>query len=100
MNNLQCFAEQFVSSTRRYLFVRPEDGVLIMRPNKVHHLNPTAAAMLHALYSAETVDVAAVVAQTAAHYNVEPAQVEAELRWQFWKRFSLVGFVGAGCAIT
>jgi outer membrane protein assembly factor BamA len=26
------------------------------------------------------------------------AQVEAELRWQFWKRFSLVGFAGAGAA--
>jgi hypothetical protein len=28
----------------------------------------------------------------------EVAQVEAELRWQFWKRFSLVGFVGGGSA--
>ncbi len=28
----------------------------------------------------------------------EVAQVEAELRWQFWKRFSLVGFVGGGTA--
>ena len=26
------------------------------------------------------------------------AQVEAELRWQFWQRFSLVGFAGAGAA--
>jgi outer membrane protein assembly factor BamA len=26
------------------------------------------------------------------------AQVEAELRWQFWQRFSLVGFVGSGAA--
>jgi hypothetical protein len=26
------------------------------------------------------------------------AKVEAELRWQFWKRFSLVGFGGAGTA--
>ena len=26
------------------------------------------------------------------------AQVEAELRWQFWKRFSLVGFAGFGGA--
>lgn len=25
-------------------------------------------------------------------------QVEAELRWQFWQRFSLVGFAGAGVA--
>lgn len=24
------------------------------------------------------------------------AQVEAELRWQFWERFSLIGFAGAG----
>ncbi|HEY7363099.1 MAG TPA: hypothetical protein VIE37_03250 [Methylomirabilota bacterium] len=28
----------------------------------------------------------------------EVAQVEAELRWQFWKRFSLVGFAGLGTA--
>jgi outer membrane protein assembly factor BamA len=28
----------------------------------------------------------------------EMAQLEAELRWQFWKRFSLIGFVGAGAA--
>jgi outer membrane protein assembly factor BamA len=28
----------------------------------------------------------------------EVAQIEAELRWQFWKRFSLVGFVGGGAA--
>jgi len=26
------------------------------------------------------------------------AQLEAELRWQFWKRFSLVGFAGGGAA--
>jgi hypothetical protein len=26
------------------------------------------------------------------------AQVEAELRWQFWQRFSLVGFAGTGVA--
>ncbi|MFZ5570239.1 MAG: BamA/TamA family outer membrane protein [Thermodesulfobacteriota bacterium] len=28
----------------------------------------------------------------------EAAQIEAELRWQFWKRFSLVGFSGCGAA--
>jgi hypothetical protein len=26
------------------------------------------------------------------------AQIEAELRWQFWKRFSIVGFIGSGSA--
>jgi len=28
----------------------------------------------------------------------ETAQIEAELRWQFWKRFSVVGFAGGGAA--
>jgi len=28
----------------------------------------------------------------------EVGQIEAELRWQFWKRFSLVSFLGAGAA--
>jgi outer membrane protein assembly factor BamA len=28
----------------------------------------------------------------------ETAQIEAEVRWQFWKRYSLVGFVGGGAA--
>ena len=28
----------------------------------------------------------------------EVAQVEAELRWQFWGRFSVLGFVGCGSA--
>jgi outer membrane protein assembly factor BamA len=28
----------------------------------------------------------------------EAAQIETELRWQCWKRFSLVGFVGGGAA--
>jgi len=30
----------------------------------------------------------------------QTAEVEAELRWQFWKRFSLVGFGGVGGAWT
>jgi hypothetical protein len=28
----------------------------------------------------------------------EAAEIEAELRWQLWKRFSLIGFAGAGAA--
>jgi outer membrane translocation and assembly module TamA len=30
----------------------------------------------------------------------EMAQVEGEVRWQFWKRFSAVGFAGTGAAWT
>src|SRR5512137_21618 len=77
--SLQSFAEQFVASTRRYLFVRPEDGVLILRPNKIHHLNSTAADMLYALYAGEVVDIEAVVSRVASRYHVPAAQVEADL---------------------
>jgi len=37
-------------------------------------------------------------APTLRYQGEEIAQIEAELRWQFWKRFSLVGFVGGGAA--
>jgi outer membrane protein assembly factor BamA len=37
-------------------------------------------------------------APTLRYQGEEVAQIEAELRWQFWKRFSLVGFVGGGAA--
>ena len=37
-------------------------------------------------------------APTLRYQGEEVAQIETELRWQFWKRFSLVGFVGGGVA--
>ena len=37
-------------------------------------------------------------APTLRYQGDEVAQVEAELRWQFWRRFSVVGFVGVGAA--
>lgn len=76
---LQNFASQFVESTRRYLFVRPEDGVLILRPNKVHHLNSTAAEMLARLYSQPQVDLQLVVNGLASQYNVAPQQIAGDL---------------------
>jgi len=58
---------------------RSEDRLLILRPNKIHHLNRTATEMLSALYAQETPDVNAVVRQTAARYGVPEAQIEADL---------------------
>jgi radical SAM protein with 4Fe4S-binding SPASM domain len=79
MANLQDFAAQFITSTRDYVFVRPEDKLLILRPNKIHHLNRIATEMLTALYAQETPDVAAVVRETATRYGVPRTQVEADL---------------------
>ena len=79
MDQLQAFATEFIASTREYVFIRPEDRLLILRPNKIHHLNRTATEMLSALYAQETPDVNAVVRQTAARYGVPEAQIEADL---------------------
>ena len=77
--DLQEFATEFITSTRDYVFIRPEDRLLILRPNKIHHLNRTAAEMLTALYAQETPDAAAVVHRTAARYGIPAERVEADL---------------------
>ncbi len=79
VNRLQQFAASFVESTRDYVFIRPEDSLLILRPNRVHHLNATATAMLHALYNQEAVDVAALVRQMAIRYRTPEAQIAQDL---------------------
>ncbi len=77
--HLQAFAAEFIASTRDYVFIRPEDNLLILRPNKIHHLNRTATEMLATLYAQETPDVEGIVAATAARYGVPQAQVAADL---------------------
>ena len=79
LRHLQEFAAEFVNSTRDFVFVRSQDQLLILRPNKIHHLNRTATEMLSALYAQETPDAAAVVGQTAEKYDVPPSQIEADL---------------------
>jgi radical SAM protein with 4Fe4S-binding SPASM domain len=80
MTDLQAFAEQMIASTRGYVFIRPEDRLMIMRPNKTHHLNATACDLLQRLYDQETVDTAQVVADVAAAYGVPPERVAEDLR--------------------
>jgi radical SAM protein with 4Fe4S-binding SPASM domain len=79
MQELQDFATRFVASTRDYLFIRPEDHLLILRPNRIHHLNQTAVEMLLALYSQRSPDVISVVNSTATRYGVPAPQVAADL---------------------
>lgn len=78
-DKLQHFASSFVESTREYVFVRQEDNLLILRPNRVHHLNPTATSMLHTLYNQKQVDVAALVGQMAIRYRVTEDQIVQDL---------------------
>jgi radical SAM protein with 4Fe4S-binding SPASM domain len=78
-DRLQEFASAFVESTRDYVFVRPEDNLLILRPNRVQFLNRTATDMLHTLYNQQPVDVVTLVARMADRYRVPEAQIEQDL---------------------
>jgi radical SAM protein with 4Fe4S-binding SPASM domain len=96
-DRLRQFASAFVESTRDHVFVRPEDNLLILRPNRVQYLNKTGTEMLHALYSQETVDVMALVAQVAGKYGVPETQVEEDLD-KLLRSLALLLKDKAGCA--
>ena len=78
--DLQAFAAELVRQTRDYIYIRPEDGLFILRPNRVHHLNKTATAMLSKLYAnGSAPDVDAVVRDVAAEYHADPERVRGDL---------------------
>ena len=79
MDKLQEFASQLVATTREHVFIRPEDGLLILRPNRTQYLNDTAVEMLTKLYAQEIVDAPAVVRDVAAKYDVDEQTVAKDL---------------------
>jgi hypothetical protein len=99
-DRLQQFAESFVASTREHIFIRPEDRLLILRPNKVYHLNATAVELLSALYGAQHVDVAALARDFAARYQTTSEQIEHDLEALLDSvRWLLKGQPGYGAAV-
>ena len=95
--DIQQFAATFVDSTRSYIFIRPEDNLLILRPNQVHNLNDSAVEMLHALYSQPQVDVAAVLTMMSERYGVPQEQLAKDLE-ALLQSLSLLLQGKAGCA--
>jgi len=78
--DLQRFTAELVNSTRSYIYIRPEDGLIILRPNRLHHLNETATFMLHMLYSQEKPDAQAVISAVAQRYHVDEERVRQDLQ--------------------
>jgi radical SAM protein with 4Fe4S-binding SPASM domain len=76
---LQQFATSFVESTRDYIFVRPEDNLIILRPNRVHYLNETATVMLKRLYDERLLDVNKMVTELAERYGVPPERIVEDM---------------------
>ncbi len=80
MTDLQAFATELVAQTKEYIYIRPEDGLFIMRPNRVHHLNKTAVAMLTQLYdNGGAPDVDRVIREVATQYDVDEERVRGDL---------------------
>jgi radical SAM protein with 4Fe4S-binding SPASM domain len=78
--DLQRFASELVHGTREYIYIRPEDGLIILRPNRLHHLNRTATEMLGLLYrDPDGPDVEGIVATIAQEYGIEPERVRQDL---------------------
>jgi radical SAM protein with 4Fe4S-binding SPASM domain len=99
-DHLQQFAESFVAGTREHIFIRPEDRLLILRPNKVYHLNPTAVEMLGTLYGAQPVNVDAFTRNFAARYQTTAEQVARDLEALLDSvRWMLKGHPGYGAAV-
>jgi radical SAM protein with 4Fe4S-binding SPASM domain len=64
-------AWELVDNSREYVWIRPEDGLIILRPNRLHYLNATAVEMLDMLYGdPQGPDAHRVVAHMAARYGV------------------------------
>ncbi|MHB9031606.1 MAG: PqqD family peptide modification chaperone [Anaerolineae bacterium] len=78
--DLQRFASELVQATRDYIYIRPEDGLIILRPNRIHHLNPMATLMLQRLYSPEEVQVDALVTEIAQKYHTTEERVRTDLQ--------------------
>ncbi len=43
--------DSYVDSTREILYLRPDDMLLIIRPNKIYHINSTGFEILNGLYA-------------------------------------------------
>jgi radical SAM protein with 4Fe4S-binding SPASM domain len=79
-SNLQHFATEFVNATRERIYIRPEDGLIILRPNRLHHLNKTALLMLEMLYNqSEGPDVEAVVDHVAQRYQTDKKRIRQDM---------------------
>ena len=46
----------FIDEVRDFFFVRPQDNLLILRPNKIMHLNETGMRMLKKLFDSESIE--------------------------------------------
>lgn len=70
--------EQFIESTRDVIYMRGVDKLLIIRPNKIQHINQTAFEMLDLLYHKHKT-VEEVINTIAVKYKITDTRVGQDL---------------------
>jgi len=70
--------QQFVRETRDVIHLRKEDRLLIIRPNKLHHCNETAFALLNGLYN-EGKTAESIISEISTRYQIAPEKLQTDL---------------------
>lgn len=78
-NRLEKFVHDFIESTRDHVWIRPEDQLIILRPNKVHHLNSTAVVMLKKLYDEHPVNLESAVDSLSSRYGQRKERIRRDI---------------------
>jgi radical SAM protein with 4Fe4S-binding SPASM domain len=68
----------FIQSTRDVVYLREADHLLIIRPNKIQHLNGTAYDILNALYHRE-LSAEETVSELSGKYSVPGATIRKDM---------------------
>jgi len=72
------FIDDFVASTRAAIFVRREDRLLLIRPDKTLQINESALDILQALYAKEPATAREVLPRLAEHFGVGIERIRAD----------------------
>ncbi len=102
MKILASLASSLISSTREQVYLRKEDGLLILRPNKMYFVNKTARNILEKLYSPEyhavcgekknhvNIDLERLIAETASQYKIGKSRLADDIEKLLQTLLSLV----------
>ncbi len=70
--------EDFVNQTRDVVYLREADRIMIVRPNKIQHLNQTAFEMLFNLYKPGA-EIKKLITILAKQYRIEVQKLTADI---------------------
>jgi radical SAM protein with 4Fe4S-binding SPASM domain len=72
------YIEDVVRSTKEYIYVRTDDNLLIVKPNRVMNLNDTGAQLLSKLYASKEGEEYAAVEEITKQYGQSIERVEED----------------------